>query len=244
MSSELPIVAKKKKGSMRRLKGLITGKSRRDKKKAKHAASSVEDTESVLSMPLPDDASTVYGADFDAQSASASGKSVSSAQSTAKSSTVADPVQIILLIMDPATRRFELLQLEFDSALAKVSDIYKQIPSAATEELLQKASYKAIITAKGVELDSDANLSDCVDGAAVVIAIPESSNESVQKCASMAIPILTNPKVNKMVSYCYSKFHDTTKYSHDPFPRESHNKVDFASFLPLVSNQKIYQRNQ
>ena len=42
MSSELPIVTKKKKGPMRRLKGLITGKSRRDKKKAKHAASLVE----------------------------------------------------------------------------------------------------------------------------------------------------------------------------------------------------------
>ena len=189
-----PVRGRKKRG-MKRLKGLITGKSRRDKKKARQAAASVSEDNSV--MDGPDDASTVYGAELDA---SVMGKSVSSASlSTAKSTIFADPVQVILLIMDPATRRFELLQLEFDSAMAKVSDIFKQIPSAATEEVLQNATYKAIISAKGEELKRDANLSDYVTDATVVIAVPESTDETLEKCAAMAVPILTNSKVHKMV---------------------------------------------
>ncbi len=203
-----PVVAKKKKG-LKRLKGLITGKSRREKRKAKAAADAAnklgtDDNASAMSMDVPDDASTVYGAELDGSSVM--DKSVSS---TAKSTVIADPVQIILLIMDPSTRRFELLQLEFDSAMAKVSDIFKQIPTAATEEVLQKASYAAIITAKGDRLNPEANLSEYFTGAAVVVAVPESSVDNLQKCASMAIPILTNSKVNKMVSYitcCSIKF--------------------------------------
>ena len=199
-----PLVGKKKRG-MKRLKGLITGKSRREKRKAKAAAavaatSTAGNDENVVDN-VPDDqsmASTVYGAELDA---SVMGKSSSSASlSTAKSTIFADPVQVILLIMDPMTRRFELLQLEFDSAMAKVSDIFKQIPTAATEDVLQNATYKAIINAKGEELKQDSNLSDYVKGASVVIAVPESSEETLEKCAAMAVPILTNSKVHKMVS--------------------------------------------
>lgn len=186
MSTE-PVVAKKKKG-LKRLKGLITGKTRKEKKLA---SSRISD--------LPDDSSTVYGAEIDA---SVAGTSVSSsAVSAAKNTAFADPVQIILLIMDPSTRRFELLQLEFDSAMAKVSDIFKQIPTAATEEVLQKSSYKTIITPKGDELNANANLADYFTGAAVVIAVPDSSEVDAQKCANMALPILTNSKVHKMVSF-------------------------------------------
>mmetsp|Transcript_12467 Transcript_12467/g.15801 ORF Transcript_12467/g.15801 Transcript_12467/m.15801 type:complete len:407 (-) Transcript_12467:286-1506(-) len=201
MTSEEPVraVGKKKRG-MKRLKGLITGKSRREKRKAKAAAAAAAGataTEENIVDNVPDDASTVYGAELDA---SVIGKSSSSASlSTAKSTIFADPVQVILLIMDPQTRRFELLQLEFDSAMAKVSDIYKQIPTAATEDVLQNATYKAIITPKGEELKQDASLSDYVTGASVVIAVPESSEETLEKCASMAVPILTNSKVHKML---------------------------------------------
>lgn len=196
VATSTAVRGKKKKG-MKRLKGLITGKSRRQMKKNAQSQSqtSLPDNNSIP-VDTIDDSSTVYGAELD----SVMEKSTSSASlSTAKSTIFADPVQVILLIMDPDTRRFELLQLEFDSAMAKVSDIYKQIPTAATEEVLQKASYKAIITAKGEELKSDSNLSDYVTGAAVVIAVPESTDASLEKCATMAAPILTNSKVHKML---------------------------------------------
>jgi hypothetical protein len=200
VATSTAVRGKKKKG-MKRLKGLITGKSRRQMKKNAQSQSqtSLPDNNSIP-VDTIDDSSTVYGAELD----SVMEKSTSSASlSTAKSTIFADPVQVILLIMDPDTRRFELLQLEFDSAMAKVSDIYKQIPTAATEEVLQKASYKAIITAKGEELKSDSNLSDYVTGAAVVIAVPESTDASLEKCATMAAPILTNSKVHKMVSFFF-----------------------------------------
>ncbi len=186
----------KKKGGMKRLKGFITGSSRRERRRSKLLSNADNKVEG------PDDASTLYGADLDA-SVAGDGRSVSSASMTAavKQSTYSDPVQVILLIMDPATRRFELLQLEFDSSLSKVSDIYTQIPEAATEEILQKTTYKAIITPKGEELKSDTSLSEFAKGAVVVIAVPESTEESLEKCAAMAVPILTNSKVHKMVSY-------------------------------------------
>ena len=46
-------------------------------------------------------------------------------------------LQLVLLLMDPKTRRFELLQLEFDSDKARVSDILAQIPISVTEPLLE-----------------------------------------------------------------------------------------------------------
>lgn len=193
-NKDLATRGRKKKGGMKRLKGFITGKSRRERK-AKQQSMTSQNNE-------PDDSSTLYGADLDA-SVAGDGRSVSSMSysQAAKQPVFADPIQVILLIMDPATRRFELLQLEFDSALSKVSDIFKQIPEAATEEVLQKTTYKAIITPKGEELNSDSSLSEIATGATVVIAVPESSDESLEKCAAMAVPILTNSKVHKMVSF-------------------------------------------
>ena len=49
---------------------------------------------------------------------------------------VGEPVQVILFLMDPQTRRFELLQLELNSATAKVSDVIDQIVISATEPSL------------------------------------------------------------------------------------------------------------
>lgn len=192
-SETVPTSRGRKKKGMKRFKGFITGQSRRERRKSKQSQSSISEK-----VDGPDDSSTLYGADLDA-SVVGDGRSVSSASLAAAKQVYADPVQIILLIMDPATRRFELLQLEFDSAMSKVSDIFKQIPEAATEEVLQKTTYKAIITPKGEELKNDAKLSDFASGAAIVIAVPESAEESLDKCAAMAVPILTNSKVHKML---------------------------------------------
>ena len=228
---------RKKKGGMKRLKGFITGKSRRERK-AKQQQSM---TGSQINEP--DDSSTLYGADLDA-SVAGDGRSVSSMSyaQTAKQPVFTDPIQVILLIMDPATRRFELLQLEFDSALSKVSDIFKQVPEAATEEVLQKTTYKAVITPKGEELNSDASLSEIATGATVVIAVPDSSDQSYEKCAAMAVPILTNSKVHKMVSFHVvdlSSFHHPFLLTIILFFSQH-----VCSFLVWVLNQKIFLKNQ
>jgi hypothetical protein len=46
-------------------------------------------------------------------------------------------LKVVLLLMDPETRRFELLQLEFDSLKAFVSDVLAQIPISVTEDALR-----------------------------------------------------------------------------------------------------------
>jgi len=199
-----PAEANKKKG-LKRLTGIITGKSRRDKKKVKSVGESA--------VTQQDDGSTIYGAELDG---SVAGNSLS----TAKNTTIADPVQVILLLMDPSTRKFELLQLEFDSSSAKVSDIYSQIPAAATEGVLKDASYKAMISAKGEKLSDDVMISKFFTEIGVLIAVPESSNDDHQKIATMAVPILTNSKVYKMVRliceilcFLYNLFMPGTNFS-------------------------------
>ena len=61
----------------------------------------------------------------------------SSVMSSSAKTPVGEPVQVIVLVlMDPQTRRFDLLQLEFNSATVKVSDVIDQIVISATEPSL------------------------------------------------------------------------------------------------------------
>jgi hypothetical protein len=103
--------------------------------------------------------------------------------------------------MDPQTRRFELLQLEFDAQIAKVEDIFSQIPISATEPSLKNQTYVSICTPSGTEMDSSKELSEYVTKAAVVIAVPEfpDGSNGVESAVKMAKPILSNPKVARMV---------------------------------------------
>jgi hypothetical protein len=199
LTSEESVRTKRKR--MKKFKGFITGRSRREKRRTKSGRTLSDDASQSFSVQ-PDDASTVYGAELDASIISSQTKSSYASivkRDPEPSTLIADPVQVILLIMDPETRRFELLQLEFDSALAKVVDIFSQIPIAATEEVLKNADYKTVVNLKGEELKRDSSLSDYVTKAGVVIAVPSTSNETGESSARMAIPILTNTKVHKML---------------------------------------------
>ena len=111
-----------------------------------------------------------------------------------------EPIHVILLLMDPKTRRFELLQLEFDSSVAKVSDIYGQINASATEITLKSQEYNSLTNLKSEQLDDSKLISAYIDSAGIVIAVPSSSGESPEAITKLATPILTNPKVHKMVS--------------------------------------------
>jgi hypothetical protein len=150
------------------------------------------------------DEETVYDAQFDATS------KVSSMVDTANSPLV-DPLHVILLLMDTKTRRFELLQLEFDSGNAKVKDIFDQIPLSATEPTLKNQPYGRLCNLKGEDLNSDADLKTYISGAGIVIAVPSSAKEASTSVARMANPILTNSKVHSMVSMyifiLYFRFH-------------------------------------
>jgi hypothetical protein len=108
--------------------------------------------------------------------------------------------------MDPTTRRFELLQLEFDSATARVSDITEQIPISATEPSLMGQKFETLTNLKGMELIAEEYIRLYVESAGVVVAVPTTTKEKGEAVARMATPILSNKKVHQMVRMCMSVF--------------------------------------
>lgn len=191
-----------RKSKFKRFKGFITGKTRKQRKEqarreAEAQANSSSDSDSPRQVPggVPvNDDPTVFGADIDNQSVASS--SAGSVEDNA------DAINIVLLLMDPQTRRFELLQLEFDSKIAKVEDIFTQIPISATEPSLKNQTYVSICTPSGTNMDSSKDLSEYVTKAAVVIAVPEfpDGSNGVESAVKMAKPILSNSKVTRMLS--------------------------------------------
>jgi hypothetical protein len=106
-------------------------------------------------------------------------------------------LKVVLLLMDPETRRFELLQLEFDSFKALVSDVLAQIPISVTEDTLRKQHYIAIANQYGTEMIPSQLLSSFCKGNEVLVAIP--SNVSTTECIRLARPILSDENVVAMV---------------------------------------------
>uniref|UniRef100_A0A7S4NFY1 Uncharacterized protein n=1 Tax=Odontella aurita TaxID=265563 RepID=A0A7S4NFY1_9STRA len=109
-------------------------------------------------------------------------------------------IQIILLLMDPSSRRFELLQLEFDSTRALVSDVLCQIPHSATVESMRTQKYRAVCDRKGREMDNGSKLDGFTKGkeGEVILAIPQ--DMSSRECAKLAKPILSDPNVVAMLN--------------------------------------------
>lgn len=116
--------------------------------------------------------------------------------STASTST-SPPIQVVLLLMDPASRRFELLQLEFDSNKALVSDVLHQIEQSATEQLLRDKKYAGVCDVEGVEMIQSMKLARFCEGNDVVMAMPKGMSGG--ETAILARPILGDPKVVEMV---------------------------------------------
>jgi hypothetical protein len=110
-------------------------------------------------------------------------------------------LKIALLLVDAKTRRFELLQLEFDSDKALVSDALSQIPIHVTEKVLSSQTYTGVCGANGIERKRNVPLFDFCKGNDVLVAIP--SGTSAEECARLAKPILSDEKVIGMVGFRY-----------------------------------------
>ena len=109
----------------------------------------------------------------------------------------AKPIQVVLLLMDPASQRFELLQLEFDSNKALVSDVLRQVQHSATEKALRDTTYAGVCDREGLEMIAVMKLSTFCKGNDVVIAIP--NGMTGKDTAKLARPILFDTKVKEMV---------------------------------------------
>lgn len=193
---------KKKKVSV---KGLLNGESRKERRAREEQEAKAKGTVAP-SQPDTLEAETVYQVDVDDRTISVM------SGDTKNTSTTADKaaegflaggnksymLKVVLLLMDPETRRFELLQLEFDSDKALVSDVLTQIPVAVTEAVLKKQSYVGICGNAGTEMNSDVLLSEFCKGNDVLVAVP--SGVEASECARLARPILNDEKVINMVS--------------------------------------------
>lgn len=202
---------KKKKGRMKRIRGFLTGESRKERKAKERAAAG----KSALEGSFLDDDESVYGVDIDNMSIARSmdpavtaGSSLLEISEQSEEGEVTDmaflspkptapALQVILLVMDPKTRRFELLQLEFDSNKALVSDVLAQIPLSVTEEQLRKQQYKGVCDRSGLEMIKTMRLSEFCKTNDVVLAIPDTM--SGKECARLSRPILSDEGVITMV---------------------------------------------
>ena len=108
-----------------------------------------------------------------------------------------ESLQLVLLLMDPTSRRFELLQLEFDSERARVADIIAQIPISVTETDIRQQSYKHVLDETATLRDQATRLIEFCNGKHVLVAVPEGT--PVKDCVRLARPILSDPQVVKMV---------------------------------------------
>jgi hypothetical protein len=209
--------AVKKSKSFKRIRGFLTGESRKQRKAKKAAAAAAAAATKSRDAPgnneEPDDASTVFGVDVDDRSI-ATGMASSTAANFLKGGTdgaslldsnaAADDennkayiLKVVLLLMDPETRRFELLQLEFDSLKALVSDVLAQIPVSVTEEALRQQTYTGIAGKDGKEMPPSKLLASFCKGNEVLVAVP--TGVDPKECARLARPILSDDKVVDMV---------------------------------------------
>lgn len=208
-----PTVRKTK--SFKRIRGLLSGESRRERKerrsKEKAATTAPATTSSSAGGTAPpesDDVATIYNVDVDERSVVTSVSSPVKAEEAKSSGDQAAPgspdagkkpylLKVVLLLMDPDTRRFELLQLEFDSLKALVSDVLAQIPISVTEESLRLKSYTGITSRDGNEWSPEKLLANFCKGNDILVAVP--TGVPAKECARLARPILSDDKVVSMV---------------------------------------------
>jgi hypothetical protein len=156
---------------------------------------------------------------------------------TATSVVSQSALELVVLLMDPISRRFELLQLEFDSSKAKVSDLLTQIPLSVTEPKLQEQQFVGVLDHRGqLEEGSTRLLQAFGSSAENQSGIPSQTSNATQKLVlvakpkglstketmRLAKPILTFTQVDKMVSPQESQ-------------HEYHFEVGLIVFLTLLS---------
>jgi len=206
------------------LKGFITGESRRKKRAEKKRIASlktISESNSSVTEPVSpskhDDDQTLYGAVLDSVPEDTAPKKEEITKVAAiepvieeeKKETEEVPkeetspvtetsnIQLILLVMDPDSRRFELLRLDFNPEKALVKDILSQIERAAEEETLRTLLYTQVCDRSGKVMDNETKLSKYFEGSGIVIAVKDDIEP--EYCARLAKPILNDPKIVEML---------------------------------------------
>jgi hypothetical protein len=118
-------------------------------------------------------------------------------------------LELVVLLMDPVSRRFELLQLEFDSSRAKVSDLLTQIPLSVTEKVLQEQTYVGVMDENAQVQEGSVRLLEAFGKlpkiekdstkAKKMVLVAKPMGISARETMRLAKPILTDAQVAIMV---------------------------------------------
>lgn len=166
------------------------------------AAGSVKsDDETVYNVEVYDHKSN-GGPSTPATMSSSSATAANSMDSTINSATPivdsnGDMLQVVLLLLDPTSRRFELLQMEFDKQRAIVADVLAQVPISSAEVAFRQQEYAGICTREGTDMMNTVHLSEFCSTNEVVVAVPKGMTS--QNVAKFSRPILNDPKVVTML---------------------------------------------
>jgi len=173
--------SKKSKKSFSKVRRMLSGKSKKNKSKNSIAS----ETQSQIG----DDGSNVVGV-----------VDIAERDPVAPIGEEKKPyiLKLALLLVDSVSRRFELLQLEFDSEKALVSDALSQISLHVTEKVLRGQSYQGVCVADAEMKHRSENLFTFCKGNDVLVAIPVGTLAS--DCAKLANPILNDDKVLAMLN--------------------------------------------
>ena len=112
------------------------------------------------------------------------------------------PLEIVLVLVDPQSLRFELLQLEFETPqLSKVSECLEQVKDIVTESALKSLEFHSVLDRQGNCFPAKVSLGKALTcrrhGKDILVGI--SKGISPDQAGRLARPILGDAKVIQMV---------------------------------------------
>lgn len=141
------------------------------------------------------------------------------------------PIALVLLLVDPDTLRFELLQLEYDNPTdAKVSDVLEQIPNSVTEPAIRSLEFQALVDRQGGTFGPTLSLAKALAHRrkSKDILVGLSKGVTPEHCGRLARPILGDNKVIGMVRTQYWLYtYATFATSHGQM--DTHKRIRFVS---------------
>jgi hypothetical protein len=119
-----------------------------------------------------------------------------------KSTEIRGPISLVVLLVDPDTLRFELLQLEFDTPNeVAVSHVMDQISTSVTEPAIRMLEFTALVDRQGKAHVSKSPLAKALTqrNGNKDILVGLSKGVTTEHCGRLARPILGDSKVIGMV---------------------------------------------
>ena len=204
----------KRRGLGAKIKGLVMGRTKKKKQNSDLNSFTLQDydpngasRESILERSIEVDRNSYAGQTTpqrkkDLMRDQISPISMDKAFKGASKEELSGSISLVLLLVDPNSFRFELLQLEFEAPQnASVNDVLQQIKGSVTEPALQKLTFCALADRTGNAHEKEAPLEEALTRRThnndILAALCEGI--TADECSKLARPILSDEKVVDMV---------------------------------------------